>query len=92
MILTDTHTHLFDAQFDTDRNYMVQRAINRGVKYMLMPNVDMNTIDGMLETAAAFKENCFPMIPSGKAHNEMILPDFTGQIGDVIDAKGKQLV
>ncbi len=62
LTLTDTHTHLFDAQFDTDRNYMVQRAINRGVKYMLMPNVDMNTIDGMLETAAAFKENCFPMM------------------------------
>jgi acetolactate synthase I/II/III large subunit len=32
------------------------------------------------------------MIPSGKAHNEMILPDFEGAIGDVIDAKGKQLV
>jgi acetolactate synthase I/II/III large subunit len=37
-------------------------------------------------------ENCFPMIPSGKAHNEMILPDFTGNTGDIIDAKGKELV
>jgi acetolactate synthase-1/2/3 large subunit len=37
-------------------------------------------------------ENCFPMIPSGKAHNEMILPDFTGDTGDIIDAKGKELV
>ena len=38
------------------------------------------------------EENCLPMIPSGKAHNEMILPDYAGEIGDVIDAKGKQLV
>ena len=37
-------------------------------------------------------ENCFPMIPSGKAHNEMILPDFAGNTGDIIDAKGKELV
>jgi len=37
-------------------------------------------------------ENCFPMIPSGKAHNEMILPDFAGDTGEIIDAKGKQLV
>jgi acetolactate synthase I/II/III large subunit len=37
-------------------------------------------------------ENCFPMIPSGKAHNEMIMPDFEGDIGNVIDAKGKGLV
>ena len=37
-------------------------------------------------------ENCLPMIPSGKPHNEMILPDFTQEIGDIIDAKGRELV
>ena len=37
-------------------------------------------------------ENCLPMIPSGKAHNEMILPDFVEDIGEIIDAKGRQLV
>jgi acetolactate synthase-1/2/3 large subunit len=37
-------------------------------------------------------ENCLPMIPSGKPHNEMILPDFVDDIGAVIDAKGRQLV
>ena len=38
------------------------------------------------------EENCFPMIPSGKAHNEMILPDVAQDIGAVIDEKGKMLV
>jgi len=37
-------------------------------------------------------ENCLPMIPSGKAHNEMILPDADEDIGSVIDDKGKMLV
>ncbi len=37
------------------------------------------------------EENCLPMIPSGKAHNEMILPD-TADIGNIIDEKGKSLV
>ncbi|MFL5138869.1 MAG: acetolactate synthase 3 large subunit [Microvirga sp.] len=41
-------------------------------------------------------ENCFPMIPSGKAHNEMILNDYLGEtgaeLGAVIDEKGKMLV
>ncbi len=38
--------------------------------------------------------NCFPMIPSGKAHNEMLLgADVTDeQVGTAIDAKGKALV
>ena len=42
------------------------------------------------------KENCFPMIPSGKAHNEMILAELGDdagvEIGAVIDEKGKMLV
>ena len=38
--------------------------------------------------------NCFPMIPSGKAHNEMLLgADVTDEeVGSAIDAKGKALV
>ena len=46
----------------------------------------------IFDCLVAKEENCFPMIPSGKAHNEMILPDFTGNTGDIIDAKGKELV
>ena len=34
-------------------------------------------------------ENCFPMIPSGAAHNDMILSDITG---DEIDEAGRVLV
>jgi acetolactate synthase I/II/III large subunit len=38
--------------------------------------------------------NCFPMIPSGKAHNEMLLgADISDEeVGTAIDARGKQLV
>jgi len=38
--------------------------------------------------------NCFPMIPSGKAHNEMLLGEDVADedVGNVIDAKGKMLV
>ncbi len=38
--------------------------------------------------------NCFPMIPSGKAHNEMLLPDEATDeaVANAIDAEGKLLV
>ena len=42
------------------------------------------------------EENCFPMIPSGKAHNEMLLNDYLGEtgleLGSVISEEGKMLV
>jgi acetolactate synthase I/II/III large subunit len=37
-------------------------------------------------------ENCLPMIPSGKAHNEMLLPGEDEAIETAIDAAGKLLV
>ncbi len=46
----------------------------------------------LFDCRVAKEENCLPMIPSGKAHNDMLLPDFAGAIGDVIEARGKQLV
>ena len=37
-------------------------------------------------------ENCFPMIPSGRAHNEMILGDAAESLDDAITEEGKMLV
>jgi acetolactate synthase I/II/III large subunit len=37
-------------------------------------------------------ENCFPMIPSGRAHNEMLLSDAAVSIEDAITEEGKVMV
>ena len=37
-------------------------------------------------------ENCFPMIPSGRAHNEMILGDAAESLDDAITEEGKVMV
>lgn len=62
MILIDTHTHLYEAQFDTDRTAMIERAITDGVSKMIIPNVDSTTIQSMFDIVAQFPENVFPMI------------------------------
>ena len=49
MYLIDTHTHVYDHQFSLDRNEAMQRALDAGVKLMLLPNVDASTIAPMLE-------------------------------------------
>ncbi|HSI39364.1 MAG TPA: acetolactate synthase 3 large subunit [Xanthobacteraceae bacterium] len=37
-------------------------------------------------------ENCLPMIPSGKGHHEMILPDDAAALEEAIDEDGRMLV
>ena len=56
MFLIDTHTHIYDAEFDLDRKEAVQRALDNGVGMMLLPNVDASTIKSMLETHEQFPD------------------------------------
>jgi len=61
-MFVDTHTHLFVDAFDEDRAEIVQKAIDAGVEKMLLPNIDIDTIDAMNALSKAFPNNCFPMM------------------------------
>jgi TatD DNase family protein len=58
----DTHTHLYLEQFEKDRNSVVKEAVQAGVEYMLLPNVDEETIEPMMDLCAAFPAHCKPMM------------------------------
>ncbi len=62
MILIDTHTHLYLEEFDADRDQVVANAIERGVKYMFLPNINSKSIDGMLNLENKHPQNCFAMM------------------------------
>lgn len=59
--LTDTHTHLFVEEFDTDRDLAIIRARESGVYRLFMPNIDETTVETMLATCKAHPA-CYPMI------------------------------
>lgn len=62
MIFIDTHTHLYLEEFEPDRHQMVERAIEAGVKYMMLPNIDSTSVHPMLELCKEFPGNIMPMI------------------------------
>jgi len=62
MEFIDTHTHLFLPEFNEDRFQVIERAILAGVQKMLLPNIDKNTVESMLELSSAFPDHCIPMI------------------------------
>lgn len=58
----DTHTHLFSEEFNEDRAIVVKRAIDSGVTKLLLPNIDVDTLQSLFELVAAFPDNCYPMV------------------------------
>ncbi|MBA9077903.1 TatD family hydrolase [Rufibacter quisquiliarum] len=49
MTFIDTHAHVFSPEFDEDREEMLQRAQAAQVAQVYMPNIDVASIDAMLQ-------------------------------------------
>ena len=75
--MVDTHAHLYDGQFADDRDATVSRAVERGVGRMLLPNIDAQTIQPMLDTCKLFHGRCFPMMG---LHPTSVGKDFERQL------------
>jgi TatD DNase family protein len=62
MFLIDTHTHLFSEAFNEDRNEVIRRSIRNGVEKMLLPNIDVSSIEPLFALCNEFPNNCLPMM------------------------------
>lgn len=62
MTFTDTHTHLYDTAFDTDGAEVVHRAMQAGVKKMILPDIDSSSREKMFSMAASFPGILYPCI------------------------------
>ena len=58
----DTHCHLYAAEFDSDRHDMVKRAIDSGITKLMMPNIDLESIPGMIALSKSFPGTCYTMM------------------------------
>lgn len=58
----DTHTHLYSEQFNEDRTEMIQRAVAAGVERLFLPNIDLESIEGMHALENQFPGQCFAMM------------------------------
>lgn len=61
MTLIDTHSHIYLPEFDEDRDAVVSRAIDAGVRTVLLPNIDVSTMPALLDMVAAYPALCRPM-------------------------------
>ncbi len=61
-MLIDTHSHLYLPQFDEDREAMLQRALEADVRKIFLPNIDLDSIAGMLALCDAHPQVCYPMM------------------------------
>ena len=75
--LIDTHAHIYLKEFHSDIAEIIVSAEENGVKQILLPNIDENTIEPLQFLCECFEGVCYPMIG---IHPCSVRLDFLNQI------------
>jgi TatD DNase family protein len=62
MEFIDTHAHIYLESFNEDRDRVITAAIEKGIRSILLPNIDTSSIALMNKLARDYPGICFPMM------------------------------
>lgn len=89
MRFTDTHTHLYTAEFDADRAAAVARAVSAGAERLLLPCIDKASLPALLALCRDYPTLCRPMLglhptelPPTRCETEAVLNRFEAMLTD----------
>lgn len=61
-MLIDTHNHLYDAQFDADREQVIVRAQEAGVRHLFLPAIDSESHEALFALCRSHPDTCHGMM------------------------------
>lgn len=76
-MIIDTHAHLYSKDFDDDRENAVMRAVDCGVKKMIIPGTKPEDSQKILDLCTKYPTVCFPALA---VHPEDLAEDFQSQL------------
>ncbi len=85
--MIDSHAHIYLPEFNDDRSEVIERCLESGVRNVLMPNVDHETIDDMLELEAEYPDFAISMMG---LHPCSVKKDFERSLYEVEDWLSKR--
>ena len=68
MHLIDTHTHLYQPAFDGERESAMKRCDDAAVQTLLLPNIDVNSIERVHAMMDKWPDRCFGMMGLHPCH------------------------
>ena len=81
--MIDTHCHIDEAAFDADREEVIARQQESGVEAMIVPGVNVTSIETVLQVCHAHSGYCYPALG---LHPEDVKVDWEDQLAIVEQA------
>lgn len=80
MKLIDTHCHVYDEAFREDLDDVMARAREAGLERLLLPNINPDTLPGLIRVCDTWPDLCLPVIG---LHPEDLSDDFHSQLSEL---------
>ena len=80
MNFIDTHTHVDGPEFDEDRALVIERAKEAGASKLLIPAIDLKSMDTVLDTCNKYKGYAYPMVG---LHPEEVKADYKEALAEL---------
>ena len=61
-MFVDTHSHIYSAEFSSDRSEVIANALKSGVTKIILPNIDSSTIKPLLDLTVSNPDLFIPLI------------------------------
>lgn len=78
MKLIDTHAHLYADEFASDLSEVINRARQSGIEKVLLPNIDIDSIDSLKRIVCEYPSFFLPMMG---LHPTSVADDWKNQLG-----------
>lgn len=83
MVLTDTHTHIYYHQGTAKLKEQITRCFDKDIKRFFLPNVDIDSIQPVMDTVSTYPDHCFPMLG---LHPCSVKGDYKQQLDNIANA------
>lgn len=86
-MIIDTHSHIYQEDFDNDISDVIDRAQKAGVERILLPNIDVESINALHRLADRYPDYCIPMMG---LHPTSVTSDWQQQLSIIKDQFDKR--
>lgn len=87
MKLIDTHDHIYLEDFDPEQDRLIKEAQESGIDTLLLPNVDLETVDRMHDLCDRYPDFAFPMMGF---HPTSVTAEYAGSLKSIESWLGKR--
>ena len=87
MKIIDTHNHIYLEEFDPDQDRLILEAKESDIDTLLLPNVDLDTVNRMHDLCDRYPDFAYPMMG---LHPTSINSDYVSVLGQIESYLGKR--